>query len=366
MNARIFSALILLVTLGASDAFAGTWTRRNTTGPRPSERSTPAVATLGTAVYVFGGVKDDFSTNLNTFYNDLHRFDASTDTWEVLSPAGDLPPARAFAAAVGHKRSGRMLLFGGANYGPFFVNFVAYDDLWAYSVERNAWTQLRPLSRRPVGRSRPNMWLVDDRLYVFGGITSTFTVLNDLWVYDLAANTWTELIPNGAAGSPPPRHEAQAGTAPRHGKLTLYGGESFDALGGFQMLTDTWEFDLNTGAWTQVTPTPDIQPHRNYGAASVIGGKLYLHGGDTPGGSSGCGAPFPQNPSDELWQLDLVRHTWTRLSPSGDPLVRLKRHNSTVVDGRMYIFSGFDFQCDGLTGPGQVWNLDVYSYDPGA
>ncbi|MBD2776491.1 kelch repeat-containing protein [Iningainema tapete] len=74
--------------------------RRITSRSRPTERSTPAVAALRESVYVFGGVKDDFSTFQNTFYNDLYRFDTSTDTWFLLSPKGSLPPARAFAASV--------------------------------------------------------------------------------------------------------------------------------------------------------------------------------------------------------------------------------------------------------------------------
>lgn len=361
---------LALPTTPASGGTArdGTFARRQVTGERPSERSTPAVAAIGESIYVFGGVKDDFRTNVNTFYDDLHRFDTRTDTWTKLAPAGPLPPARAFAASAADEVSRRTFVFGGATYGPLFVGFVAHDDLWAYSVDANSWTRLVGSTPGPSGRSRPNMWLVEGRLYVFGGITATFQTLDDLWAYDIAANAWTEIIPNGAAGSPPSRHEAQAGTVAVGGALTLYGGEAVDLLGGvfFEMLPDTWEFDLAEGAWRDVTPDPahDVQPPRNYGAAAVVGNALYLYGGDVPGGSSGCGAPFPQNPTGELWRLDLVRHAWRRLAPAGDETVPLKRTNAAIVDRRMYIFAGFDFRCEEPTDPGQVWNLDVWSYEP--
>lgn len=367
MIVRIACAAIMLVALSASQAWGGTWTKRVTTGPRPSERSTPAVAALGQFVYVFGGVKDDFSTGVNAFYNDLHRFNTRNDTWEELSPMGGPPPARAFAASVGHEDRGLMLVVGGANYGPNFSNFIAYDDLWAYWAGQNRWTQIQALNQGPSGRSRPKAWLVDDRLYIFGGVNRFFRMLNDLWVYDLSTNTWTQLIPDGAPGSPAGRHEAQGGAEPRRGKLTLYGGENFDAMGHFQTLNDTWEFDLATNTWTNVTPAPEnnIQPARNYGSAVIIANNMILQGGDLEGdGSSGCGAPFPQNVTDELWQFDLVRHVWMSLAPDGDALARIKRTNAVVVIGKMYIFSGYDFQCVNSTGPGQVWNLDVYSYDP--
>lgn len=358
--------LLFVSLLSASRAEANTWTKRMTSGTRPTERSTPAVAAINKSVYVFGGVKDDFGSFQNTFYNDLYRFDTSTDTWYKLSPQGSLPPARAFAASVGVEQRGLMFLFGGANYDPTFSNFIAYDDLWVYSVAKNTWKQLHPVNQGPVGRSRPNLWLVGNRLYLFGGITASFKTLNDLWVYELRTNAWTQVIPNGEKGAPPPRHEAQAGTKPRLGKLTLYGGETIDAKGNFQTLSDTWEFELNTNTWTQVTPIDafNIAPPRNYGAAAVIGKALYLQGGDLPGGELGCGSPFAQNPTEELWRFDLVKHAWTQVKPDGDPPTRLKRTNSAKVGNQMYIFAGYDFQCSGGTGVGQIWNLDVYSYDP--
>ncbi|XXX74667.1 kelch repeat-containing protein [Sorangium sp. So ce134] len=358
-------AAMTVVLFAAEAGASGTWTKRVTSGPAPTERSTPAVAAIGDAVYLFGGMKDDFSTFENTFYNDLYRFDTSLDSWELLEPAGDLPPPRVFAGAAADECSNVMLVFGGATYSPDFSDFVAYDDLWAYDADADAWIEIHAENAGPVGRSRPNVWFAGGKLYVFGGVTSAFEFMNDLWVYDLASNRWKELVPAGAPGSPRGRHEAMAGTTPIRGKLTLYGGETMGAA-GFEMLDDTWEFDLRTRRWTEVTPRArrDITPPRNYGAAAVIGWDLYLQGGDVSGGSSGCGAPFEQNPIEELWRYSPVQRKWTKLSPGGDPLVRLKRHVATEVNGAMYLFSGWDFACDGGVGPGQLWNRDVYSFDP--
>src|SRR2546430_8536527 len=114
------------------------------------------------------------------------------------------------------------------------------------------------------------MWLVGDQLYVFGGVTSQFETLNDLWSFDLAAHRWTELTPEGAAGSPDTRHEAAAGTYPALGTLTVYGGEHIDLVHGafFTTLADTWELDLTTRSWRNVTPPPaeNIRPERDYGS----------------------------------------------------------------------------------------------------
>ena len=364
----VLGLLAVALLAAAPGAQAGTWRRLETTGLGPSERSTPGVAPVLGGIYVFGGVKDDFSTFTNTFYDDLYRFDPATHHWTPLAPAGSRPPGRAFAGSVGHPARGLFLIFGGASYAPDFSDFVAYDDLWAYSVVRNTWTRLQAVNAGPEGRSRPNMWQDRDKLYVFGGITSFFSVKNDLWMYDFSTNAWTELIPDGAAGSPPPRHEALAGQRATFftRKLIIYGGETFDFSTGFQLLSDTWELDLDTNTWTDVTPPPErnVQPPRNYGSAAVIGTSLYMQGGDTPDGSAGCGAPFPQNPQEELWRFESLHRTWTRLTPSGDALPRIKRTNAAAVAGKMYVFAGYDFQCQGDVGPGQVWNLDVFSYNP--
>ncbi|GKT19964.1 hypothetical protein AVHY2522_24400 [Acidovorax sp. SUPP2522] len=78
----------------------GRWTRLVTTGEGPSVRSTPAVAPVLGSIYLFGGVKDDFASGENTFYDDLYRFDPRLARWTPLSPSGAKPPARAFAASA--------------------------------------------------------------------------------------------------------------------------------------------------------------------------------------------------------------------------------------------------------------------------
>jgi hypothetical protein len=264
---------------------------------------------------------------------------------------------------VEHRR--QVLLFGGASFTPDLSAIVAFDDLWSYDVQGNQWTQLRSDTAGPPGRARPSMWQVGDRTYVFGGATASQQALNDLWAFDLRTRRWTLLIPNGAAGSPPARFEAYAGTEASLGQLTVYGGQS-GADTGFTALNDTWEFDLWSSTWTEVTPpaAANISPGRNIGAAATLGLGLYVHGGDLPGGSSGCGASFPQNPTDELWRFDFLQQRWDRLQPGGDPAPRLKRTAAVRVGVRMFVFGGFDFVCPGEGAAGQVWNDAVFSYSP--
>lgn len=371
--AVLLSLAVTLSPAAAADppsvVAGGTWTKLATAGVGPQNRSKPAVAAVGSAAYVFGGVEDDFATFTNTFFNDLHRFDTLTNTWTELSPAGPLPPARAFAAATSRPTAGEVVIYGGSFFDPTFTTFQVFGDLWVYSLADDGWNEVQPINAGPGPRNGATLWADGDRLYLFGGITPFFLFTNDLWEYDFVTNRWTELIPLFAPGSPPGRDEAYAGDHPKQGRLTIYGGESLD-LQTFDFITleDVWQLDLATLTWTEVTPGPaqDVPVHGNLGAASVIGNKLYVQGGDVPGGTAGCGAPFPQNATEELWQFHLVQHRWRQRLPDGDPLTRLKRHAGVTIDDKLYVFGGFDFDCPTGVGDGQIWNNDVYVFDPDA
>ncbi|MHA3770405.1 Kelch repeat-containing protein [Verrucomicrobiota bacterium sgz303538] len=361
-------ALGISILLTASQAFGATLTRLETTGPRPSKRSSPAVATIDHDIYVFGGVFDNFDTDENLFHDDLYRFVSSRSRWERIETTGPRPEARAFAAtAADPAGGGRFYVYGGSTYGPYFQDFIAYDDLWVYSVRENKWSEIVPLNDGPSGRSRPSTWIVGNKFYVFGGVGNDFATLNDLWALDLKTREWTELIANGEAGSPPPRHEAQQGLRFRHGKLVIYGGETINYITGeFGLLNDTWEYDILNNEWTEVSTDAMDSPAlpRNYAVAGILGNALYVHGGDIPGGSDGCGAPFPQNVTDEIWKFDLATKVWSSVSATGDAPLRLKRHRGVEVGNRLFFFSGYDFQCNDGDGPGQIWNLDVYTLEP--
>ncbi|MEQ8273538.1 MAG: kelch repeat-containing protein [Deltaproteobacteria bacterium] len=359
----IFSFGFALISFVHTTSYAQTFTRVVGTGDVPSGRTTPAVGSLGTQVYLFGGLLDDFASFTNTFYDDTYRFDTTTGAWTRLSPATS-PPARTFAAAAGHEGRGVLAVFGGSVYDPTFQVFSVFDDLWVYAPGDNTWTEIVASNAGPDARSGASMWADGDKLYVFGGITQFFQFRNDLWSYDFGTNLWTLHSPDGAAGAPPGRHVASAGQTLKQGKLTLYGGEALDfTTFDFVILEDVWQYDVAAQQWIDATPAPakDLPLHRNYGAAARIGQRLFIHGGDIPGGTTGCNAPFLQNVSNEIWSFHLVQKRWRRHDAAG--AVRLKRSASAVVDGKMYIFSGWDFVCPGGVGPGQVFNTDVFVYD---
>jgi N-acetylneuraminic acid mutarotase len=356
---RPLMALAAALLTAWAPALADGWTAHKAKGALPSARSAPAVGALGKNVYLFSGVFDSITADPHVCYNDLYRFDTKSDQWKRLTPSGPVPPPRAYAASASHPESDRIFVFGGAFYSsPFYADFSVYDDLWAYDAKRNTWSQISANNAGPSARSRPAAWMVGDNLYVFGGINAYFGTMNDLWVYHLASNSWSELIPDGAAGSPPSRHEAMSGTRGQDGKLLIYGGETVDESFSFVTLNDTWAYSLANNTWKNLTPGApfNVDPPRNLAGAGVLEGSLYIQGGDMPGGDSG-GSGFAQNVSNDLWRFE--SGTWLEVTRAGHEGPYLKRHRGVEVGNELFLFSGYDF-VDGA----EVWNQTVYSFKP--
>lgn len=356
------------------------FTKLKHSGTPPSGRATPLAAALGDQIYLFGGVRDDFSKKLNTPYNDLYRFDTHTNTWHALTPTGTLPAPRGFGCAIGDPANERFIIFGGCDYRYDLLSSVMFGDLWAYYPKQNMWTQIQPKNQGPCARAKPVIWIDGDKIYVATGVTDQFKCLNDVWAYDTKTNMWTELISDGTVDGPPPRNEALGGAilSPQ-GNLVIYGGETrISDKRMFVTLNDTWEFNLQTNKWKNITPSQsNIFPPRDHSSAAVIGKYLYIQGGAMCGlghtDNVTCGAFFPQRSlTDELWRFDLTEHVWSKLGVAGDPLPRMKRNVGVNINNKMYIMAGFDFQWFGGTpaeelygkGPGQIWNENVYMFDP--
>ncbi|STX27975.1 N-acetylneuraminic acid mutarotase [Legionella beliardensis] len=353
-NKMILHFIVASLILASFNTHAITVTKLATSGQHPTARDAAAITTLGEDIYLFGGVKDDFASKVNHFYNDLYRFNVKTNTWEKLSPAGDTPSPRGYATAVADEKSGTLYVFGGAYYCKNFANMTMYNDLFAYSVKKNNWTRLHPLNSPPP-RAQPMMWLMNDKLYIYGGANAKWEILPNMWEYSLTANQWHQVVfQQPQTNIPEPIQEPVGGLVAGNQKLLTYDDKG------------TWEFDVETKQWENIIPSQTNNrslPQVAYANAAMIGNYLYLQGGDLQSsGSTKCGSPYPQNPTNSLWRFDISKRAWSQITKvKGGPLPRIKWSSSVAVKNNMYIFLGYDFQCnDKGNGPGQLWNMSDY------
>ncbi|CAE8650064.1 unnamed protein product [Polarella glacialis] len=135
-----------------------------------------------------------------TYYNDLWLYEFAKDRWFQADSTGEKPPARDHHGAA--TLSGQLFVYGGRQSEDRKAKAVL-ADIWSYSLETRSWTQHIPAGKSPSARFMPGVAAVRyhgvETMAVFAGETlpgsTKRTTLNDVWVFDPAEATWTELFP---------------------------------------------------------------------------------------------------------------------------------------------------------------------------
>ena len=269
----------------------------------------------------------------------------------VLAGGKINPTGRGEQAAIFDPCHERIVLFGGNDNQPqqcnSFGDKTYLGDTWAYSMAYENWYRVRTSQAPPArGRHASAFDLSRKRLYIFGGRfrpaseSGTYTLFNDLWAFDVNTDTWTQLEQRG----PIPGERVNSGMIydPVGDQLVLFGGNS--SRDGLQIrpLDDTHIFDLKTQTWREVESL-SAPPARNYHAMALDTNRnqvLVFSGGDE-------NAFFGQFYAD-LWALKLDTMTWSSLwkgtGTAFDPL-RGRINAGLIFDAardRALLFGGHD------------------------
>jgi hypothetical protein len=177
--------------------------------------------------------------------DDTWAFDLAANTWTELKPAGTIPSPRLEGAMAYDPTTRRLILFGGVNGLDHKLR-----DTWAYDPTANTWTDLRPAGTLPSARSSKMVYDPTTRRMIMFGSAGEMDALNDTWAYDPAANRWTDLNPSG----PVPQKRigfAFAYDASRHRVVLFAGSDAF----GSKYFNDLWAYDLRANTWTELEPS---------------------------------------------------------------------------------------------------------------
>ena len=245
-------------------------------GPDARRDAKRAVATDGT-VWLHGGRAGA------TTFDDLWRFDPATGTWEEVEFTGPAPAARFGHEAAWDAANGRFVVAFGQLGSDFF------SDVWAFDPATGSWTEIAPTGAGPSERygtcsaydAATNSLIVSHGFTIFGRF-------DDTWSLDLATGAWTEISPEG--NRPEARCLHACGLDPTTGDLVLFGGQSNSS----RFLGDTWV--LGPGGWALVdNGAPGA---RRFPSLVASNGSLHLFGGITEDGDTT--APFTFG--DGAWQ----------------------------------------------------------------
>jgi hypothetical protein len=219
-------------------------------------------------------------------YNDLWRYDPSTNVWtwmkgthtfndtgvfgvQGVSSVNNRPPSLALGVPSWVDHSGNFWIYGGGG-----ANDNCYGDMWRYNPSINEWTWMKGTGTiNPVQHSGTkgipdtantpgaikevsSTWTdANNDLWFFGGGNSDFR--NALWRYNIASNTWTWVSGSNISNAPavwgtqgiedtaniPSGRFSYSHWTDRYGNFWIYGGYTGTPMG------DLWRYNPFTNKW---------------------------------------------------------------------------------------------------------------------
>jgi N-acetylneuraminic acid mutarotase len=216
---------------------------------------------------------------------------------------------------------GKLYLFGGLGGG-------SEGRVQIYDPVLDSWSDGATM---PWSAGSVNSALIDDIVYVFGGIVGSSTV-DTGYSYDPALDTWSV-----SALAPMPQGRNHAAPTTDGEKLYVFGGRTggnwvangFDEVQISDPVLDTWESSADVGS--SLAPLP--QARGGTGKAVWYQGEFYVFGGET---QNGAGAT-PMGVYDRVDVYDPVANTWRLEAP-----MPTARHGifPVLYESRIFVAAG--------------------------
>ena len=183
----------------------------------PSKRVSHTATVVGSRLYVFGGQYQ------NHYFNDMFIYHLENREWtRVPSPVGGpesanaAPSPRCEHSAVAV--NSRIFYFGG------FDGQKRLKDLYVFDTTTLKWMRPTIQSKRvPGGRSGHKMVYLNNLLWLFGGIDSHGTYLNDIYTLNLVKWQWSSVPIAGKMPAPRAFHSMDV----LKSRIAVFGGYSF-------------------------------------------------------------------------------------------------------------------------------------------
>jgi dynein heavy chain len=196
------------------------------------------------------------------------RVEGCKDVEENKESTISAPPPRANMGSC--INGNKIYIYGG--HGGLNYQRTAFSDIYSFDIDTCEWKQYEPVVQAqppPLGRGGNSIFVVDDKLYSYGGWNAESQYTN-LLVFDLNTCEWNDPdIFNGVARW---NHCAAMVEAIPSWKYFIFGGESTDfgeaqprTFGG--CVSSSCYMDLDTLNWQTIAPEdPECPEPREYSA----------------------------------------------------------------------------------------------------
>ncbi len=326
--------------------------------------------------WLFGGFGPDQNGAFGLL-NDLWKYDPVINQWtwingnktkdqkgiyvtQGIPDSGNKPGSRAGATGWVDP-DGDLWLFGGYGLDAYTTTQGQLNDLWKYNVINDEWTWMsgrdstsQPGNYGALGVSSPSnvpgaryasvSWTDNTgNLWLFGGYGydgfSGIGFLNDVWKYNRVVNEWMWVKGNigisqngnyGVLGVPgssttPGARYFSSSWKDASGNFWLFGGDGFDAAGGFGSLNDLWKYNSINNEWTW------YKGSTLFGQAGSYGNQGVPNSGNFPGarntamtwvdasgsfwllGGFGLSSTTTSGYLNDLWKYNPLNNQWVWL-----------------------------------------------------
>ena len=262
-------------------------------GLPPEPRCKHSVSSYAECVYVYGGegaFDGEFCSGdkrcTREMFNKVFEYNTEKRRWRPLPTVGEPPERRIPFARRSHSaeivsnflsKGPALLIFGGAGLEPIRLRDRHFNDMWAFSIERCAWSYVYQTGEIPSPRSGHSWTRFGDKIFLYGGLTAKGTS-DELFVFDTKTLRWDPLMYSGHGPSARYNHSAVVHPwSPNGGKILVLGGRTG---GGSSPPSSTVHcFDVASGHWSEVH-TSGRSPEGRFGMVAWTYCKnLVLYGG---------------------------------------------------------------------------------------
>jgi hypothetical protein len=302
--------------------------------PMESDSSVGRFQAAGVAyggdLYVFGGALADKSYSNELLVSNT----TAADVWAPVDVAAGVPPSPRYAhSAV--LAGDVMYVFGGQR------SLYAFSEVHAFHLVSRTWTFVSPATGvAPSPRYDHAAAVVDGKMVVYGGRSSSTKFLSDMWSLDLVTYEWTLLANATAAGA---RFGHSMVSPPLSTSVYVFGGYSDVGLSNAFFMCDIAAdaascVDIKFGCSPHAVHQPGFQPPaltpRLGHSAAADAEFVVIYGGTELAGQKGLGF-------SDVFMFNHKDCAWDTVPVAGEAL-GLYDHTAWLTDKGLYVQGGKD------------------------